>query len=160
MLGSGLKGSLGSVGWPRGQRLVGCPCSFGSLELVFIIFLGVGCLWGALSLCLQLGIVFGVCFTGLGRGQCREMLSRSILMWLSFQLSRSVGAETTPGKSVAAAAAELPFEGVPTVGMPQPASLSLSPLSPQRRLNLHSKVQTYLKRFCCGGLGQQAPVFL
>ena len=41
MLGSGLKGSLGSVGWPR-QCLVGCPCSFGSLELVFMIFLGVG----------------------------------------------------------------------------------------------------------------------
>ena len=126
MLGSGLKGSLGSVGWPR-QRLVGCPGSFGSLELVFMIFLGVGvCVGSTISLS-PTCIVFGVCFTGLGRGQCREM-SRSLNV-IQPPAEQICGSRvSTPGKSMAAAVAELLSEGVPTVGMPAAQYSFFSPL--------------------------------
>ena len=40
---------------------------------------------------------------------------------------------STPGKSMAAAVAEPPSEGVPTVGMPAAGTLSSPLFSPQRR---------------------------
>lgn len=120
MLGSGLKGSLGSVGWPR-QRLVGCPCSFGSLELVFIIFLGVGCLWESTISLSPTRIVFGVCFTGFGEGPVQGDVEQKHSMWLSLQLSRSVGAEYRPLENQWLL--QLPscrLEGVPTVNAGSP----------------------------------------
>ena len=51
---------------------------------------------------------------------------------------------STPGKSMAAAVAELPFEGVPTVGMLAAGTL----LSPLLTSAAPSKGQTSLKRFC------------
>lgn len=70
MLGNGLKGSLGPVGLPL--QLVDCPGSFGSLELVLTIFLGLGASCGKHHLSVANSYcVFGVCFIGLGRGKCK-----------------------------------------------------------------------------------------
>lgn len=70
MLGNGLKGSPGPVGLPL--QLVDCPGSFGSLELVLTIFLGLGASCGKHHLSVANSYcVFGVCFIGLGRGKCR-----------------------------------------------------------------------------------------
>lgn len=76
MLGNGLKGSLGPVGLPL--QLVDCPGSFGSLELVLTIFLGLGASCGKHHLSVANSYcVFGVVLLAWGGGSAREMLSRS-----------------------------------------------------------------------------------
>lgn len=61
---------------------------------------------------------------------------------------------STPGKSMAAAVAELLLAGAPTTGMQAAQQSFSSPVTPHQHLSFHPKGQTYPKRFCRGGLEQ------